>query len=108
AIPQFLMSNFQGPYLVDVVSGATSIAAVTAFIKLRGPGTPIPVAAVSPLESRSAALAWVPWLLLCVLVFFWGLVPVKKFLNGIFAPQFHVPYLDGVVHRFPPAVVAGH
>jgi lactate permease len=106
AIPQFLMSNFQGPYLVDVVSGATSIAAVTAFIKLRGQRTPITVASVSPLESRSAARAWVPWLLLCVLVFFWGLVPVKKFLNGIFAPQFHVPYLDGVVERVPPVVVA--
>ncbi len=106
AIPQFLMSNYQGPYLVDVVSGATSIAAVTAFIKLRGPRTPSTVAAASPLESRSAARAWIPWLLLCALVLLWGLVPVKKVLNGIFAPQFHVPYLDGVVQRVPPVVAA--
>ncbi len=106
AIPQFLMSNFQGPYLVDVVSGATSIAAVTAFIKLRGGRSPVDVASVSPLESRSAVRAWVPWLLLCALVLLWGLVPVKKFLNGIYAPQFHIPYLDGVVQRMPPVVAA--
>jgi lactate permease len=104
AIPQFMMSNYQGPYLVDVVSGATSIAAVTAFIKLRGPRSPITVASASALETRSAARAWIPWLLLCALVLLWGLAPVKKYLNGVFAPQFHVPFLDGVVQRVPPVV----
>ncbi len=104
AIPQFVMSNFQGPYLVDVVAGATSIAAVTTFIKVRGQrasdGTPM--AAGSPQSLKP----WIPWLLLCVFVFAWGLVPVKAFLNGMFAPQFHVPYLDGVVQRVPPVVTA--
>jgi lactate permease len=103
AIPQFLMSNYQGPYLVDVVAGATSIAVVTAFIKLRGQRTPIDVAAPTS-EPGSALRAWVPWLLLCALVLLWGLVPVKKYLNGIFAPQLHVPYLDGIVQRVPPVV----
>jgi lactate permease len=103
AIPQFVMSNYQGPYLVDVVAGATSIAAVTAFIKLRGQWTPTTTAAPA-LDSRSAIRAWIPWLLLCALVFLWGLVPVKTYLNGIFAPQFHVPFLDGVVQRVPPVV----
>jgi lactate permease len=103
AIPQFLMSNFQGPYLVDVVAGATSIAVVTIFIKLRGHRvTGEPVIASQPPSLRP----WIPWILLCVFVFTWGLVPVKTFLNHLFAPQFHVAYLDGVVQRVPPVVTA--
>jgi lactate permease len=112
AIPQFVMSNFQGPYLVDVVAGATSILVVTLFIKIRGRNgdrgaatgeTPLSYGAVrrSPHAGRRS---FIPWLLLCILVLIWGLAPVKKFLNGIFAPQFHVPYLDGVVQRVPPVV----
>jgi lactate permease len=103
AIPQFLMSNSQGPYLVDVVAGATSIAVVTIFIKLRGHRVPgEPVIASQPPTLRP----WIPWILLCVFVFTWGLVPVKTFLNHVFAPQFHVAYLDGVVQRVPPVVTA--
>ena len=104
AIPQFVMSNFQGPYLVDVVAGATSIAVVTIFIKLRGrraSGETPSIDGPSP-----SFKPWIPWLLLAALVFVWGLVPVKTFLNGLFAPQFHVAYLDGVVQRVPPVVTA--
>jgi lactate permease len=102
AIPQFLMSNFQGPYLVDVVSGATSIVMVTTFVKLRARRSPLTI----PPAIRHASNAWIPWVLLCVLVLVWGLVPVKTFLNHLFAPQFHVAYLDGVVQRVPPVVSA--
>jgi lactate permease len=103
AIPQFLMSNYQGPYLVDVTAGATSIAAVTLFIKLRKGDTPH-VARETSYATSSTRRAWIPWLLLCVLVLAWGLVPVKTFLNHLFALQIHVAYLDGVVQRMPPVV----
>ncbi len=116
AIPQFVMSNFHGPYLVDVVAGAASIIVVTLFIKLRpspigegGTATGEPHVASgavlrSPLADRRSLTPWIPWLLLCAFVFAWGLAPVKKFLNGIYAPQFPVAYLDGVVQRVPPVV----
>jgi lactate permease len=101
AIPQFLLANYQGPYLVDVVAGASSIIATTAFVRSRIRATP---------EARAQRVTavrlepWIPWLLLCALVFTWGLVPVKKFLNGIFAPQLHVAFLDQVVQRVPPVI----
>jgi lactate permease len=101
AIPQFVMSNYQGPYLVDVVAGATSIICVTAFMRMRSPALPRAAIAIP-----SASNAWIPWLLLCVLVLVWGLVPVKTFLNHLFAPQFHIAYLDGVVQRVPPVVAS--
>src|SRR5467141_2107970 len=37
ALPQFLMSNFHGPWLVDVVASVISIAAVALFLKVWHP-----------------------------------------------------------------------
>ncbi len=48
--------------------------------------------------------AWLPWILLSVFVFLWGLPPLKNFLNGMFAPDLHVPLLDHAVSRVPPVV----
>jgi lactate permease len=105
AIPQFVLSNYQGPYLVDVVAGATSILITTSFVRFRASGSAHDV--VSAERTMVPTLKpWIPWLLLCVLVFTWGLVPVKQFLNGIFAPQLHVPFLDNAVQRMPPVVGA--
>jgi lactate permease len=105
AIPQFVLSNYQGPYLVDVVAGAASLVITAGFVRFRATGSAHDV--VTAERTLAPTLKpWIPWLLLCVLVFTWGLIPVKKLLNGIFAPQLHVPYLDNVVQRMPPVVFA--
>lgn len=104
AIPQFLLSNYQGPYLVDVVSGASSLLVTTSFVRLRAGGSSRDV---PDAQGRARAIEpWIPWILLSVLVFTWGLAPVKSFLNDIFAPQLHVAFLDQVVQRMPPVVAA--
>ncbi|HYV95874.1 MAG TPA: L-lactate permease [Gemmatimonadaceae bacterium] len=97
AVPQFIMSNFHGPSLVDVAAAVTSILCVAAYLKLRAPARTEPGV---PIELRP----WMPWLILCVIVFAWGLAPTKAWLNGIYAPGIHVPWLDGVVQRVPPVV----
>ena len=48
--------------------------------------------------------AWLPWIFLSVFVFAWGRPEVKGFLNGLFAPNLHVPLLDNAVLRVPPVV----
>jgi lactate permease len=48
--------------------------------------------------------AWLPWMFLSVFVFLWGLPAIKTFLNGMFAPDFHMPVLDNIVMRMPPVV----
>jgi lactate permease len=103
AVPQFVMSNYHGPWLVDVVAALCSIVCVAGYLRF--------TARASRPETRDAGRAntfvhWVPWLLLCVIVFTWGLASTKARLNGIFAPQIHVPWLDGVVQRVPPVVAA--
>jgi lactate permease len=48
--------------------------------------------------------AWLPWMFLSVFVFLWGLPSFKTVLNGLCAPDFHMPVLDNVVMRMPPVV----
>ena len=48
--------------------------------------------------------AWLPWIILTVLVFIWGLPEVKAYMNGIFAPKFPIEGLHNMVEKVAPAV----
>jgi lactate permease len=165
AIPQFAVSNYIGPELVDVIAAISSMACLIAFLRvwkpktvwtstslkghlaemaLRGsaapaalPGQPAlavaggaPILAREPLAAAprgtpsgaagAAAVAgpkkfqqhptgvvvraWLPWLILTVFVFAWGLPPVKNALNGIYAPNFPIAGLHQAVEKIPPVV----
>ena len=48
--------------------------------------------------------AWLPWILLSVLVFIWGLPQFKKAADKLSAPSFEAAYLHNVVVRTYPVV----
>lgn len=115
AIPQFLMSNFHGPTLVDVVSSLVSMACLIGFLKIWQPktlwlktsrnGADDGVGHVAKQHSRETLIrAWTPWVILSVFVFLWGLQDVKKWLDGISVLKYHWPALDALVQRVPPVV----
>jgi len=117
AIPQFLMSNFHGPWLVDVVAAVVSIAALALFLKVWHPkriwrkvgegdvGRTSHKTKSQIKNQKSEILrAWLPWIILSVVVFAWGLPQTKSFLDGISAPRIPVPGLDRLVIRVPPVV----
>ncbi len=130
AIPQFLIANFHGPWLVDVAASVSSIAATAWLLKVWQPkekweledsATPLPVERGTPfpradgqgraeLEFRApigtsgVGAAWVPWILLSVLVFVWGVPSFKRALDRLSAPSFQVAGLHNVVQRAPPIV----
>lgn len=117
AVPQFLISNFHGPWLVDVVAAIVSIVAVALFLKVWHPQRIWKVsraageaeeslAAVKPTRTvRSEVIkAWLPWIILSIVVFVWGLPQTKRFLDGFSAPKIAVPGLDKMVMRVPPVV----
>jgi lactate permease len=113
AIPQFLVSNYHGPWLVDVVASVTSMAALTLFLRFwqpsdawRPPGySNGPVAVDAPVYSRREIVqAWTPWIILSVIVFLWGLPQVKAALDGFSALRAPVPELHNLVQRMPPVV----
>ncbi len=108
---QFLVSNFHGPWLVDIVSAAVAMAAVVVLMRFwqpaeesRNPAAPAPVAAA--LTTGAAWKAWLPWIFLTGFVFVWGLPFVKNQLNTWYAPKVPVPYLHQAVVKVPP--VAPH
>src|SRR6185295_7818556 len=108
AIPQFLVSNFHGPMLVDIVASIASIAAVAVLLRFWRPakiwrlskeGEVPSEPAVAKYKSHEVKRAWLPWILLSVLVFIWGVPQVKKALNELSAPEFKVAGLHNVVVR---------
>jgi lactate permease len=174
AIPQFLVSNYIGPELVDVIAAISSMVCLILFLRvwkpkkiwtatsLAGhkkdqaaaaeleagwvggiaPGVLPPLApagGLAPISAREAQAAspatrgtpsggsgtasgaagaktfarhstaavmraWMPWLILTVFVFAWGLPVVKTALNGIFAPTFPIDGLHQLIEKVPPVV----
>jgi lactate permease len=123
AIPQFLMSNFHGPLLVDVVSAMASMIALWLFMRTWRPAriwveTTGRGAAMSRIEAdknharhgytRQAVMrAWTPWIILTVTVFIWGLPSVRAFLDSLGSAKIPIAGLDQLVQRVPPAVLPG-
>ncbi|MEO5960246.1 MAG: lactate permease LctP family transporter [Opitutaceae bacterium] len=110
AIMQFLMSNFHGPLLVDIVSAAVSMIALLVLMRfwkpkeeLRNETPGAPAAAQATLVATGPAWkAWLPWIFLTGFVFCWGIKPVKDQLNAWYAPQIPVPVLHLNVQKMPP------
>jgi lactate permease len=112
AIPQFLVSNYHGPWLVDVVASVASLAAVALFLRVWRPARiwrlenePAAEATAAAPASRSLVWrAWTPWLILSVVVFLWGIPSVKASLDGVSVVRIPVPGLHELVQRVPPVV----
>jgi lactate permease len=114
AIPQFLISNFHGPWLVDIVAAVCSLISIIVLLRFWKPktiwkmndsheATPV-FAEPEKLKNKQLALAWLPWILLTVFILVWGLPVVKKSLNSVSAPEYKVAYLHNQVSRTPPIV----
>jgi lactate permease len=98
-LAQFLVSNFHGPWLVDIIAAIVSMGALVGLMKVWKPGSePVPEKEPMP----DAWKAWLPWIFLSVFVFAWGIPQVKSSLNKAFAPKFEVPSLHKLVMKVPP------
>jgi len=113
AIPQFLVSNYHGPWLVDIVASLVSIAAILGVLKFWRPAETWRLANHNPTaphaesgtgEGSQVRRAWFPWILLTALVFVWGVPAVKNSLDRVSAPELPVPALHHAVVRTPPVV----
>ncbi len=124
AVPQFLVSNFMGPELVDIIAAIVSMACLVAFLKVWHPKTiwtspslrnhdpsaaeAKPTGKVTKHGTAELVRAWTPWAILSVCVFIWGLPPVKAWLNSLFAPSFPIVGLHNLIMKVPPVVPAPH
>jgi len=116
ALVQFLVSNLHGPWLVDVVAAAASAGALALFLRYWRPREVAGAAApgggfaggARKREERSEWQAFVPWIILCVAVFLWGLPQIRAALDALSSFRIPVPGLDGMTLRMPPVVAAPH
>jgi lactate permease len=122
AIPQLIVSNTMGPELVAVIASVCSIAALVLFLKVWHPqevytstaGTMAGAAAeaagktaLQPKHGYSTGdviRAWLPWLILSVLVFAWGSPKREKTAGSIFTLEIQWPGLHNLVQKMPPVV----
>ena len=124
AVPQYLVSNFHGPWLVDVISSLVSMSCLALFMKVWKPRkiwtsaklfnrhddsrveNHEPPQTEAPERRISAAKAWMPWVILTVFVFLWGIPQVKKSLDVLWTWKYSIPGLDKMVLKMPPVVAA--
>ena len=137
AIPQYLVSNFHGPWLVDVVAAIVSMVSLVLFLKVwkpkkiwtstslkgheadsgtadlesakpRGQEAAAAAAVFKKHDRRALTMAWMPWVILTVFVFIWGIPEFKKWMDGISA--FKIPFtgLHNMIEKVAPVVPAPH
>ncbi len=106
---QLTLSNLHGPWLVDVVGAALSMLALFVLLRFwqprsvwRFPHDDAAAVAEARPDRRATARAWMPWLLLSLFVFVWGVPSVKRALDGLFVLKLPVPWLHQAVVRMPP------
>jgi lactate permease len=118
AIPQFLVSNFHGPWLVDIIAGSSAIVATILLLRFWQPrevmrlerpavSEGVPVVDSGPLTPKRVAFAWMPWIILTAFILCWGIPATQKALDGIAAAEIPVPHLHLRVQRMPPVAPAG-
>jgi len=109
---QFLVSNFVGPQLTDILSSLAAIASLVVLMLLWKPkddfqfkGNVSAPAAAKRHPQGKILLAWAPYGLLVVFVLLWGWEPVRALLNRVNI-VFNWPGLHNIIERVPPVVAA--
>jgi lactate permease len=120
AIPQYLISNFHGPWLVDVGAAVSSMVCLTLFLKVwqpkemwtsasgtfEGGDTSASKGGGHDYTRKEVIDAWTPWLILSVIVLLWGIPEWKKFLDSISIVKIEWANLHMLVQKMPPVAPA--
>ncbi len=109
AVTQFLVSNYIGPQLTDILASLAAMGALMLLLLVWRPkdkftlegGQAVETAAHKRHPAREVLMAWAPYAILVVFVLAWGLY--KTPLNQV-SVTFDWPGLDRQVLQVPPVV----
>jgi lactate permease len=121
AVPQYLISNFINPWIVDIGASLISMACLIGFLKIWKPKTvwtspklrtrddsagTAPAPAVLARQATRAEVwkALTPWIIVCAILLVWGTGWFKAAVNPIFTWNYHVAGLDNLINKVPPVV----
>jgi lactate permease len=120
AIPQFVISNYINPWIVDIGASLISMGCLILFLKvwqprelwlspaLRGKDESAATMAApkvmdkTPLTDGQLWGALLPWIIVCVVMLIWGNGAFKTWANSIFVWNYEVPDLDKMINKVPP------
>jgi lactate permease len=120
AIPQFVISNYINPWIVDIGASLISMGALILFLKVWQPKTiwtsaalrvrddsastvpPVKPMSTEKLTSAEVWRALTPWIILCVILLIWGTNWFKGIVNPIFTWNYQVPELHNMINKVPP------
>ncbi len=112
-ISQIVIATLHGPWLVTIIGSLVSIASLVLFLRVWKPKTIFrfesdpDAASVKSKHSytrQQTLQAWLPWVVLSVMIFLWGLPAIKGWMDGFSTIKIPVPYLHEMVQRMPPVV----
>ena len=121
AVPQFLISNFINPWIVDVGASLISMACLIGFLKIWQPrelwlspalrtrddsvGT-MPVKEVSnaPVTTAEMWRGLLPWIIVCIVLLVWGSDWFKVPMNKTFVWNYPIEGLHNLINKVPPVV----
>jgi lactate permease len=122
AVPQFLISNFVNPWIVDIGASLISMAFLIGFLKIWHPKeiwkspalrthddsastmtAPAPNTGPKPTSAQVWA-SLIPWIIVCAILLIWGTNWFKGFVNPIFSWNYDVPELDKLINKVAPVV----
>jgi lactate permease len=120
AIPQFVISNYINPWIVDIGASLISMGCLILFLKVWQPkelwlspalrgndesaSTMQPVKAMdkTPLTQSELWGALLPWIIVCIVMLIWGNGAFKSWANSIFVWNYPVPELHNMINKVPP------
>jgi lactate permease len=118
-VSQFAISNYISPALAAIGAAVICLFCLRGFLYVWQPKTIWTSAALRGTDHSHSTMpppkpmgfqatpsqvrqAWLPLLLLCIILVTWGMPPVKAFLDNIFSPRFDIGGLHNMVLRSPP------
>src|SRR6201994_4403062 len=123
AIPQFVISNFVNPWIVDIGASLISMACLILFLKMWQPsqiwtsaalrsadtsmeGRPAPVEAKGTPTTSQVWWSLMPWIIVCVILLIWGTDAFKLAVNKWAIWNYPVPDLHNMINKVAPIVAA--
>ncbi|WP_072387945.1 L-lactate permease [Hyphomicrobium sp. CS1BSMeth3] len=120
AVPQFLISNYINPWIVDIGASLISMACLIGFLKIWQPARiwtspalrsrddsaatmpPRSEASVEQPTSGEVWLALMPWIIVCAILLIWGTGWFKNLVNPYATWNYAVPELHNMIQKVPP------
>src|SRR5471032_559101 len=122
AIPQFLISNYINPWIVDIGASLVSMACLIMFLKVWKPAVIWTSPALRSKDDSAATMkkvpaksgpkptsaqVWfslVPWIIVCCILLLWGTNWFKGMVNPWAIWSYAVPDLHNMINKVAPVV----